>query len=264
MVTSLLLFHVGSLSCAAVFLQLIPGGLSTGSSSSSTVPTYLCSTGPILQELLQHWSLWAAVLPDHLLHYGLISTGCSYSPGLLLQGLSMGCSFLHTTSTAALWALPWLHGGGSTLYGAHGLQGSVCSTMDLFWAAGCFCSASGAPSAFLLHCTDLCGCRVFPLIFSQSPTCSCTALCLCPKPALSEAPSALLRALLWPWWFPFGTAGAGSHLICGCCCDLLRGHPCNTLLPKPSHRCLIQRTSRKFTKLCRQLTQVLNIFFILG
>lgn len=187
--------------------------------------------------------------------------------------IAQGCSFRGSPWAAAFSTPhPLLHcglfhgymGGGSALYIAHGLQGSVCSTMDLFWAAGCFCSASGAPSAFLLHCTDFCGCRVFPLIFSQSPTCSCAALCLCPKPALSEAPSALLRALLWPWWFPFGTAGAGSHLMCGYCCDLLRGHPCNTLLPKPSHRCLIQRTSRKFTKLCRQLTQVLNIFFILG
>jgi len=179
---------------------------------------------------------------------------CSSGPVLFLEGFSMGCSLLHTTSTAALWAPPWLHGEDLLHVMPMGCRGQGCMLHHgplLGWRMLLLCFWS---SSYLSPALTFVAAGLFLSYFLSLSTCSCTALCACLKPALPEAPSVLLRALLWWWWVSFGAAGAGSDLICGCCCDLLRGHPCSPLLPKPSYRCLIQYISTQFTKFCRRLT----------
>ena len=74
---SLLRLHVGSLPWDAVLPKLILCGLPIGCCSSGSAPTWLCTTEPILQSLLQHRAQWGAVPPGFLLHYGLRMKLCS-------------------------------------------------------------------------------------------------------------------------------------------------------------------------------------------
>lgn len=110
---SLPLFHVGSLPWDAILPKLILRGLPTGSSSSRTAPTWLHTTGSIPQGQTAPARVpheWVAAAPRLLLLRGLLSMGCSSSPGpapagalhglqpppdhihLLHVGFSMGCS----------------------------------------------------------------------------------------------------------------------------------------------------------------------------
>lgn len=57
--------------------ELTPHGLPTGCSSPSIAPTWLCSVGLILQELLQHGSPWAAALLHFLVHERILNSTCS-------------------------------------------------------------------------------------------------------------------------------------------------------------------------------------------
>jgi len=65
---------------------------------------------------------------------------------LLLQGLSKGFGLFQATSTAALWAPPWLHM--EICVVPVDCRGTVCSTMSLSWTAGNVCSVFEAPPAF--------------------------------------------------------------------------------------------------------------------
>lgn len=151
---------VGFLPQDAVLPELILCGLPTGSSSPSTAPTWLHITMPTLQALLH-------MAPPALLpHCGMLPTGCSSGLGLLLWGYPRAVVFRshpllhHRPLHGCMWT--------SALQGAHGLQGSACSSMGPSRAARTFCSVleyllpsfqfmnDRKKSQDISHCLDSC------------------------------------------------------------------------------------------------------------
>lgn len=127
----------------AFLSELIPHWLPTGCSSSRNAPVwdhttwFICWDCPALVQIPMKGSfpslsdpLWA---PLHLFRSGL---------GLLLQGLSMGCSSFRPHPLLHQWPSPQL-------------QVEICSVWcpgaagSISWALGSFCSESGAPPALL-------------------------------------------------------------------------------------------------------------------
>lgn len=176
---------------------------------------------PTLQAPLQH-------CPHRLLQPScptadISPMGCSSSLGLLLWVLSTGCASFKLHS---LLHCRFFHGcmWRSAPSGAYGLQGTACTIIGLYWAAGSYYSLPGAHPALLqwrwalqFH---------FPLFTLLSP--SCTTFFFTFLNVLSMKQS---QHWLWlisaQWRVPLGAVGSGSDLTWHKLEDCAhRGYPC--------------------------------------
>ena len=161
---SVLLLHMEFLVQNTVPPKLILCGLPTGCSSPSTAPTQLCTTGPILQELL-HTGPHGLRPPSPPSRPWSPLHGLQLHPGATPVGASMGCASFMPHPLLPHGVLHAAHG--DLLCVVHmGCKGTACSTMGLSWSAWSFCSTCGTSPAFLLHLSCcLQGC--FSLHFSH-------------------------------------------------------------------------------------------------
>lgn len=136
-------------------------------------------------------------------------------PKLILHGLHKGCN---SPTTAPI----WVHTTGLILQDrtvpVKIPMGTACSIMGLSWAAENFCSAPGAPPAFLLHWPWWLQCYFSPIFSLLSPSCCCAAAFPSLKLSLllMGLRSRSSRSFLEP-------AGAYPYLDRGCFWTLLTG-----------------------------------------
>lgn len=89
------LLHVESLLWDTILPELILHVLPTSCSSPGTAPLWLCITGPTLQALL-HTGPMGSSSPSPLVLLQAPLHGLQLWPGVLLWGLSMGCTSFRT------------------------------------------------------------------------------------------------------------------------------------------------------------------------
>lgn len=135
-----------SLTWDAVLPKQIMHGLHSGCSSPSAAPTWLCTTGPAIQNHSGLSTQMAA--PPPLFHCGFLSRGCSFSPRLFL---SIG---------ACPWTVP---PPGLTSYCTKGP--SITAGRDLLQTVPMDCKGNG-----LLRHGPLLSCREL-LLCVWSPSC---------------------------------------------------------------------------------------------
>ena len=141
---------MGSLPRDAVLPKLILRGLSTGSSSSRTTPIWVLITASACQEQTAPARVphGRQLPPDPLLLCGLLSTGCSSSPGPApaeaLHGLQPPPGHIHLLHRGLL---NGLQRGDLLRRGTHGLQGdSLLHHRPLHGLQGNFSSGAWSPS----------------------------------------------------------------------------------------------------------------------